>query len=220
MNAGLVEAIALGKQLLAEKNQRESEERIQEERAYRAKQAEAWAPWVQALEKELPAWATEFIPAPPGEPIGYKTRQAMVMRLPIGEVLFTGELVGNGEIRWHEINVRTDDEDCRWQNAGRDFHVALGMLAQMNEYVESLRLQEERNAEELQRQGDVAMAQLEAEATPPAVDPLVQIVALLGRIADAVEDIAAVAVTLDGVLETAAGNMSEVRVWGEEEGGK
>ena len=44
------------------------------------------------------------------------------------------------------------------------------------------------------------MAQVEAEATPPAVDPLVQIVALLGRIADAVEDIAAVAVTLDGVL--------------------
>lgn len=216
MNEAMAEAIAVGKALLAEHYQRISEVNILAERAYRAKQAEAWAPWAQALEKELPAWATEFIPGPPEGPVS-NIRQAMVMRLPIGEVLFTGDLVGNGEIRWHEINVRTDDEDCRWQNAGRDFFVALGMLAQMNEYAESLRLQKEREAALVQ--GNVAEAKVMADAHR-AMDPMVQIVALLERLADAVEDIAAVAVTLDGVLETAAGNMSEVRVWGEEEGGK
>lgn len=43
---------------------------------------------------------------------------------------------------------------------------------------------------------------------------------VLERLADAVEDIAAVAITLDRVLETAETNMSEdprVWVWGEEE---
>jgi hypothetical protein len=214
MNADLVEAIELGKRQLAEHYQRISEARILAERAYQAKQAEAWAPWVQALEKELPAWATEFMPGPPEGPVS-NIRQAMVMHLPIGDVLFTGEIVAHCGIRWHEINVRIDD--LPWQNAGRDFFVALGMLAQMNEYAESLRLQKEREAALVQ--GNVAEAKVMADAHR-ALDPMNRIAAVLERLADAVEDIAAVAVTLDGVLETAAGNMSEVRVWGEEEEGK
>lgn len=215
MNAGLVEAIALGKQLLAEKNQRESEERIQEERAYRAKQAEAWAPWVQALEKELPAWVHPLIPAEPSGDVS-EWRCKIVLEFPdFGQMLFTGVRFQDDERGWEVINVRA--EWGSWIVAGEEFLVALGMLAQMNEYAESLRLQKEREAALVQ--GNVAEAKVMADAHR-ALDPMNRIAAVLERLADAVEDIAAVAVTLDGVLETAAGNMSEVRVWGEEEGEK
>lgn len=209
MNADMLEAIEVGKAKLEAIRSVQTARVAQEQRELRAQLCGKYAVWRKSLEERLPAWVHPLIPAEPSGDVS-EWRCKIVLEFPdFGQMLFTGVRFQDDERGWEVINVRA--EWGSWIVAGEEFLVALGMLAEMHE--EELRRQEviRLEAEEWERQGDVAAAQVEADALPAKVDPMVQIVALLGRIANAIEDCAAVAVTLDGVLETAAGNMSEVQ---------
>ena len=218
MNEAMAEAIAVGKAKLEAIRHVQAERVAYEQRSLRTQLNGKYAVWRKSLEGRLPAWVHPLIPAEPSGDVS-EWRCKIVLEFPdFGQMLFTGVRFQDDERGWEVINVRA--EWGSWIVAGEEFLVALGMLAEMHE--EELRRQEviRLEAEEWERQGDLAAAQVVADALPAKVDPMDRIAAVLERLADAVEDIAAVAVTLDGVLETAAGNMSEVRVWGEEEGEK
>ncbi len=213
MNADMLTAIETGKAKLAAIRKSELERQEQGRKETEAERNYTFAQWAKLLAAKLPTWAQELM-SPYGNVSEWNC--SVVLNLPIGTMIFPGHKLRNGEIAWDDIEVRTDGD---WYPCGQDFLAALGSLAEMKE-------QEDRNAAEWERQGDVAEAQVAAveaerpERPEPALDPFKQIAAFLERIANAVEDVAAITVAFEPLLKQLTEQVEiagTVGVWGDED---
>ncbi len=218
MNADMLEAIELGKAKLAEQNRREMEEQMAAALAAQKQKVAEWMPWAGSLANELPGWMDEFIPGPPDGQIGHY-QQTVTVQLPnLGEMRFDGMKTPSGKIQWGDIDVRLLDYGS-WEKAERDFHLALGHLAQLNEYQEKRRAQWQREEEEDAKVAAAAFVPV-IEMPAPAIDPFKQIAVVLERLTDAVEDIAAIVVAFEPLLKQLTDQVQiagTVGVWGDED---